>query len=490
MNKYIISVDQSTQGTKALLIDKIGRILYKTYKSHSQIVNDKGWVSHNPNEIYRNVLETIKELLEVSKINTQELEALAISNQRETSVVWNKITGEPIDNAVVWQCSRASEVSNKIEEKGHAKMILERTGMNLSPYFPASKICWLLENIENAKEKSIGGELCYGTIDTWLVYKLTGGKSYKTDYSNASRTQLFNIFELKWDDEICNIFGIDSLHLAEVCDSNSNFGTTNFEGLIAKEVPIMAVMGDSHGALFAQGCFERGMVKTTYGTGSSIMMNLGNEPFTNSKGLVTSLAWGLDGTINYVLEGNLNYTGAVISWLMDDMKMISNPSDTEQLAEDANSDDVYLVPAFTGLGAPYWNSSARACIVGMSRATGRNEVVRASLESIVYQITDIICSMDDFVALKDLDMRVDGGPTKNNYLMKFQSDILQLDVKVSEVEELSALGVAYAAGIKLGLWNKEIVENNKYQIFKPSMDSDLREKKYNGWKQSINMLIK
>lgn len=489
MSKYIISIDQSTQGTKALLFDENGEILQRSFKDHKQIVNSEGWVSHNPIEIYHNVLEVVGEILKKSNIKREDISAIALSNQRETSLVWDKITGEPLENAIVWQCSRAANICENVRNKGLEDTILKSTGMKLSPYFPASKFSWFLENVSGAKEKEAAGGLCYGTIDTWLVYKLTKGKAYKTDYSNASRTQLFNIFDLCWDSQICEVFGINSNHLATVCDSNSEFGTTDFDGLLTKEVPIYAVMGDSHAALFGQGCYEKGMCKITYGTGSSIMMNLGSAPFVSTRGLVTSLAWGIDGQVNYVLEGNLNYTGAVITWLKDDLKIIDSPAETEELARNAVEDSVYLVPAFTGLGAPYWNSDARARIVGMTRSTGRNEIVRAGLESISFQINDIIEAMTECVDKKSLEIRVDGGPTSNKYLMQFQSDILQQDIKVPDVEELSAIGAAYLAGITIGLWDKDITSKRNYKEFTPQMEVELKEKKCSGWNDAINELL-
>ncbi len=487
MNSYIISIDQSTQGTKALLLDEKGNIKNKSYKAHKQIIDIMGWVSHNPTEIYNNVIEVVRELLEVSHINEKSIKALAISNQRETSLIWDKFSGRSFGNAIVWQCSRAKKICERVDNDDFSYKVQKSTGLKLSPYFPASKFAWLLENNNISKENQ--ANICFGTVDTWLIYKLTKGKSYLTDYSNASRTQLFDIFNLKWDSEICSTFGIDSSCLAEVCDSNSNFGETDFDGLLENKIPILAVMGDSHGALFGQGCFEEGMIKTTYGTGSSIMMNMGNNAFLSSKGLVTSLAWGIDGKVNYVLEGNLNYTGAVITWLKEDLQLIKSPLETEDLAKLAKDDSVYLVPAFSGLGAPYWDSNAKATISGMTRSTGKNEIVRAGLESIAYQINDCIEAMGECVDKSKFDLRVDGGPTKNNYLMQFQSDILQLAVKVPSAEELSAIGVAYLAGINLGLWDKDIVSKNTYSLFSPKMNKKIRDAKCSGWNDAINMLL-
>ena len=312
--QYIISIDQSTQGTKALLFDSLGSLIKRKDKAHEQIVNEKGWVSHDPMEIYHNIISVTADLLEEAGIDKSKVAGVGISNQRETSLAWNRLTGEPVGKAVVWQCARAVDICDRVAASGKAEEIRQKTGMNLSPYFPASKIAWILQNVKGAKELADAGNLCHGTIDSWAVYKLTGGTSYKTDYSNASRTQLFNIFELKWDEEICALFGIDPKNLPEVCDSNSNFGETDFEGLLPHAVPIHGVLGDSHGALFGQGCLKQGMMKSTYGTGSSIMMNIGETPVLSTHGVVTSLAWSMDGKVNYVLEGNLNYTGAVITW--------------------------------------------------------------------------------------------------------------------------------------------------------------------------------
>ncbi|WP_334160068.1 FGGY-family carbohydrate kinase, partial [Muricomes intestini] len=351
-------------------------------------------------------------------------------------------------------------------------------------------IAWILENVDGAKEKADRGEICHGTIDSWLVFKLTGGKFYKTDYSNASRTQLFNIFDLKWDKEICGLFGIDPKNMAEVCDSDSDFGETDFEGVLPHTVPIHGVLGDSHGSLFGQGCLEPGMTKATYGTGSSIMMNVGETPVLSTHGVVTSLAWGMEGKVNYVLEGNLNYTGAVITWLKEDLKLIQSPVETEALAEKAVQDDfLYLVPAFSGLGAPYWDSRATASIVGMNRTTKRAEIVRAGVECIAYQITDIIKAMSQDAGVKVGELRVDGGPTKNKYLMQFQSNIADTIVQVPDSEEFSGIGPAYAAGLALGIWDETIFENMNRVKYEPQMKKALRKEKYEGWKAAVKTVL-
>lgn len=486
--QYIISIDQSTQGTKALLFDENGSLIKRTDRSHEQIINKKGWVSHNPSEIYTNVIDVVARLTE--GIDKTKIIGAGISNQRETSLAWDKTTGEPLGNAIVWQCARAAEICERVEKLGEAENIRKKTGMNLSPYFPASKISWILENVEGAKERADAGNICHGTIDSWLVYKLTKGQSYKTDYSNASRTQLFNIFDLKWDEEVCMLFGIDAKNMAEVCDSDSNFGETDFEGLLPRSIPIHGVLGDSHGSLFGQGCLQPGMTKSTYGTGSSIMMNIGRTPVLSTHGVVTSLAWSIGGEVHYVLEGNLNYTGAVITWLKDDLKLIQSPGETETLAKEAvQGDSLYLVPAFSGLGAPYWDSHAAASILGMTRTTGKAEVVRAGVECIAYQITDIIRAMSEDAGVKVGELRVDGGPTRNTYLMQFQSDIADAVVQVPDSEELSGIGPAYAAGLALDIWDDTIFGRLNRVKYEPEMDGTLREAKYAGWKAAVETVL-
>ncbi len=489
--RYIISVDQSTQGTKGLLFDRNGTLMCRMDVAHKQIINDLGWVSHDPEEIYENVIKVIRGVLIKANVSPEQVVAIGISNQRETSVIWDKKTGLSLNKAIVWQCARATEICERDEILNNADFIFKSTGIKLSPYFPAAKIAWLLENTDGAKEKQISGEIAHGTMDSYLVYRLTNGKSYATDYSNASRTQLFDIFNLKWDEQICNIFGIRPEDLPEVMDSNSCFGYTDCEGLFSEPIPIHSVLGDSHGALFGQDCRTKGMTKATYGTGSSIMMNIGEKPIHSKNGLVTSLAWGIDGKVNYVLEGNLNYTGAVITWLKDDMQLIESPGDTEALAKEAIKDDeLYLVPAFSGLGAPYWNSHAKAAIVGMDRTTKRKELVRAALECIAYQITDIINAMKEDSGVELSELRVDGGPTKNEYLMQFQSDIAGCKVLSPNLEELSGIGAAYMAGLAVELWDESIFSKMKRICHEPAMDKRMARKKYEGWlaavKQTIN----
>ena len=490
MSRYVLGIDQSTQGTKALLFDEEGTLICRTDLPHKQYINEKGWVEHDPEEIYANTLAVVKNLVEKAGINKNDLAVLGISNQRETAMVWNRTTGKPVYNAVVWQCARGAQICEEIEKAGDADMIRSHTGLQLSPYFSAAKIAWVLKNVGGVQELADKGELCCGTIDSWLVYKLTGGKEFRTDYSNASRTQMFNISELKWDKQVCGLFGIPMSALPEVTDSDGDYGITDFDGYLDHEIPIRGVLGDSHGALFGQGCVETGMIKSTYGTGSSIMMNIGDKPVFSNR-VVTSLAWKLGGEVNYVLEGNINYTGAVITWLKDDLELISSPGETEQLAKESNpADKSYLVPAFTGLGAPYWDSEATGILTGMTRTTKRKEIVRAALDCIAYQITDVIKAMSTESGIDISELRVDGGPTKNKYLMQFQSDIAHVTVQVPSSEELSGIGVAYAAGIAAGIYNKKEVLNKMTRIrFTPQMQPEERAQKYAGWKNAVEQVL-
>lgn len=490
MSRYVLGIDQSTQGTKALLFDEEGSLLCRTDLPHKQYIDERGWVEHDPEEIYTNTVQVVKNLVEKAGIDKKEIAVLGISNQRETAMVWEQTSGKPVYNAVVWQCARGAAICEKLEAEGHGEMIRSHTGLQLSPYFSAAKIAWVLQNVEGAKEKADKGELCCGTIDSWLVYKLTKGKEFRTDYSNASRTQMFDISRLCWDEEVCELFQIPTCALAELTDSDGEYGMTDFDGYLEKPIPIRGVLGDSHGALFGQGCIDRGMIKTTYGTGSSIMMNIGKEPVF-SRRVVTSLAWKLNGEVNYVLEGNINYTGAVITWLKDDLELISSPGETEALALAANPNDkTYLVPAFTGLGAPYWDSDAAGILSGVTRTTKRAEVVRAGLDCIAYQITDVIEAMSEESGIEIGELRVDGGPTRNQYLMQFQSDMAHVAVQVPSAEELSGIGAAYAAGIAAGIYEREeLFAKMSRTRFEPKMDKEVREEKYAGWKHAVSQVL-
>ena len=490
MADFVLGIDQSTQGTKALLFDVSGRLICRTDLPHRQMIDDRGWVEHDPDEIYRNTVQVVKDLVEKAGIDKNDIRVLGISNQRETALVWDRISGSPVYNAIVWQCARGASICEKIAERGKAEMIRSHTGLQLSPYFSAAKIAWVLQNVAGAQERADRGELCCGTIDSWLVYKLTGGKEFRTDYSNASRTQMFNISTLEWDAVVCGLFKIPISCLATVTDSDGFYGETDFDGYLDHTIPIRGVLGDSHGALFGQGCLEKGMVKATYGTGSSIMMNIGEQPvFSDS--IVTSLAWGMNGKVNYVLEGNINYTGAVITWLKDDLQLIQSPAETQTIAETANPQDTtYLVPAFSGLGAPYWDSEAKAVIYGMTRMTKKAELVKAALESIVYQITDVLTAMEKESGIAIGELRVDGGPTRNSYLMQFQSDMVQIPVQVPSEEELSGIGAAYAAGLSAGIYRQEqLFSGVSRKKYTPSMSEQIREEKYSGWKEAVSKVL-
>lgn len=490
MGKYVLGIDQSTQGTKALLFDEEGRLFCRSDLPHKQIVDSRGWVEHDLEEIYKNTIQVVRNLVEKAGIDKSELSVLGISNQRETAACWEKDTGKPVYNAVVWQCARGAAICDELEQKGRAPMIKERTGLQLSPYFSAAKLAWIFRNVDGVAGKAKEGKIACGTIDSFLVHRLTGGKNFQTDYSNASRTQLFNIRELKWDEEILELFGIDASCMAQVTDSNGDYGETDFEGFLDRPIPIRGVLGDSHGALFGQGCLEKGMIKATYGTGSSIMMNIGETPVFTDLGVVTSLAWSMDGKVNYVLEGNINYTGAVITWLKDEVKLIASAGETEALARAAAENDrTYLVPAFSGLGAPYWDSRASAVICGMTRTTGKAEIVRAALDCIAYQITDIVRVMGEASGINIGELRVDGGPTKNKYLMQFQSDQLGIPVRIPEAEELSGIGAAYAAGIALGIYDRTIFDKMNRTSYTSKLDENVRTQRYDGWKEAVRMVM-
>lgn len=488
---YVLSIDQSTQGTKAMLFDETGRMTARSDRPHRQIVNELGWVEHDPNEILNNVIGACGDVIRASGISPENIAALGISNQRETSLMWNKETGEPVCRAIVWQCSRAEEICRRHEASGEAENIRKKTGITLSPYFPAAKLQWIMEHVPEAAALAEKHLLAAGTIDSWLIFHLTGGKYHRTDYSNASRTQLFNLHTLRWDRELCASFGIPIDALPEVCMSDSVFGMTDIGGVLPHEVPICAVLGDSHAALFGQNCRKAGQIKSTYGTGSSVMMNIGDEFVLSDGGLVTSLAWGINGSVQYVLEGNLNYTGAVISWLKDDVGLITSASETGPLAEQANpKDKTYFVPAFTGLGAPYWAPDACGVLSGVTRTTGRKEIVKACVECIAYQITDLIRLMRSESGLAIPAVHVDGGPTANTYLMQFQSDIADAVIRIPGLSELSGMGAAYAAGISAGLYDPDtIFDHIQYHEYLPAMPPEELAARYAGWQKAVRQAL-
>lgn len=485
MSRYILAVDQSTQGTKGLLFEENGILIARADRPHRQIVNEKGWVEHDPMEILENTIGVCGDVLAKSKANAEDVAAIGISNQRETALMWDKATGRPVCNAIVWQCARAADICERPEILERAEDIRTKTGLKLSPYFPAAKFRWLMEEVPEAKSIAAQGKLACGTIDSWLVYCLTG--NHKTDYSNASRTQLFNIVNLTWDESLCRLFSVPLDSLPEVCMSDADFGKTDLRGLLPRPIPIHGVLGDSHGALLGQGCRRAGQLKATYGTGSSVMMHIGDKPKFSVSGLVTSLAWGMNGTVEHVFEGNLNYTGAVMTWLREEVGLIRTDAEATELALKANPlDRTYFVPAFTGLGAPYWASWATGLFTGITRTTGRAEIAKACLDCIAYQITDLIEVMrqDSGIAV-DL-LRADGGPTASKYLMQFQSDIADVTVQVPDTQEMSGLGAAFAAGSAIGLYNLgEISARSVRKVYRPEMPSYERDSLYVGWRCAV-----
>lgn len=488
---YLIAIDQSTQGTKGMLFDAEGRLTARCDRSHAQLIDEKGWVEHDPEEIYFNTVAVVRDVVEKAGIDKNQIAAVGISNQRETAVVWERESAKPVYNAIVWQCARGEQICEEIRKAGYAESVRESTGLPLSPYFSAAKIAWIFRNVDSVEVLARAGGICCGTIDTWLLYRLTKGKTYATDYSNASRTQLFHIAALSWDPELCMLFGIPLDCMAQVRNSDDYFGDTDFDGYFDHPIPIRAVMGDSHGALFGQNCREPGLVKATYGTGSSVMLNTGDERILSQNGLVTSLAWCIGGKVQYVLEGNINYTGSVIGWLKNDLQLVQTVQQAHELAAAANPlDKTYFVPAFTGLGAPYWDSAATGLFTGITRLTGRAELVKAGVDCIAYQVADIVNLMREESGLAIRELRVDGGPTESSYLMQRQSDILGIPVCVPQWQELSGMGAAYAAGISAGIYEPEIifscVERTNYRCNMPEEES---RELYSGWKQAVQTAL-
>jgi glycerol kinase len=491
--EYILSLDQSTSASKAMIVDKYGNLIENDSMEHKTYYPNPGWVEHDPLEIYDNVKKVLRNVVNKTGLKPEDISVLAITNQRETVVVWDKETGLPVYNAIVWQCRRTSDICAKLKSKGLEKEVRNRTGLLLDPYFSATKVKWILENISGTKEKASQGKLLMGTIDSWLIWKFTKGMVHATDYTNASRTLLFNIKTLKWDSELLRIFNIPDTMLPEIKSSNSIFGETAQGELFENSIPLSGVIGDSQGALFGQNCFETGMVKATYGTGSSILMNIG-EKFTEVRdGLVTSIAWGIDDKVEYAVEGIIHCTGDSLKWVKDNLGLFESFDEVNNMLNSSvDNEGVYLIPAFVGLGIPYWDSNARAAIVGMSRGTRKEHIVRAAVESIAYQIKDAIDVMESATKIRTKKLSVDGGPTKNLFLMQFQADLLQLDVVSTEITDASSIGSAYLAGIGIGLWNgKSDISRlkKKVNVFSPTMDLKLRDKYYEGWKSSVRRVL-
>jgi glycerol kinase len=486
--KYTLAIDQSTSATKAILFDVNAAITARTAVEHKQFYPKPGWVEHNPQEILNNTYKAVELLIKESKVSPADITSIAITNQRETVVVWDKRTGKPVYNAVVWQCNRGTKICDDLISLGHEPGVQEKTGLIINPYFSASGIKWILDNVKGAADNACKGYLLFGTIDSWLIWNLTSNKAHLTDHTNASRTLLFNIHSLNWDKELLDMFNIPSSMAPQVLPCDSVFGKTTMNGLLP-EIPIAGVLGDSHGALVGQMCFFPGMGKATYGTGSSIMVNIGEKAMAPPRGLVTSVAYAAEGKVCYAYEGNIHCTGATIKWLQDDLELIKTASESETLASSVESTDgVYFVPAFTGLGAPWWDKEAKALICGMNRGTAKAHIVRAALESIAYQIRDLISLIrESGVMLREL--RVDGGPVKNKFLMQFQADILQASINRSPIEEASALGAVLMGGIALKRWSG-LAETSNIRtgddLINPLMPSEKAELLYEGWKNAVH----
>ncbi|MDN5352062.1 MAG: glycerol kinase [Clostridiales bacterium] len=486
--RFILALDQGTTSSRAILFDKSGRIVHKAQKEFRQIYPKAGWVEHDPVEIWATQSGVAREVLEGAGIGIEEVAALGITNQRETTVVWDKTTGKPIHNAIVWQCRRTAGICDDLKDRGLEPYIKETTGLVVDAYFSGTKIKWILDNVEGAREKAEKGDLLFGTIDTWLIWNLTRGKLHVTDYSNASRTMLYDINALKWDDEMLRILGIPKSMLPEVRPSSEIYGVTN-GNLFGAEIPIAGIAGDQQAALFGQACFEDGMVKNTYGTGCFILMQTGDKRVTSKNGLLTTIAWGLNGKVSYALEGSVFMGGATIQWLRDELRLITDAADSAYHAGKVpDTNGVYLVPAFAGLGAPHWDMYARGIMVGLTRGVNRNHIIRAALESIAYQSKDVIRAMEEDSGIDLQTLKVDGGATANDFLMQFQSDILGVEVERPKITETTALGAAYLAGLAVGFWKSqdEIVQNWAVnRIFKPEMDAVTRIEKYKNWVRAV-----
>ena len=505
MSKYIIALDQGTTSSRCIVFNKKGEILSGAQKEFTQIFPKPGWVEHDPNEIWASQIAVVAEALAKLNLSAGDVASIGITNQRETTICWNKETGEPIYNAIVWQCRRTSDMIDELfgsdkdqesenDEKANLReYVIKNTGLIPDAYFSASKIAWILENVEGARKLAEDGKLLFGTVDTWLLYKLTGGEVHATDYTNASRTMLYNIKDLKWDEKLLDIFNIPKSMLPEVKPSKSIFGYTK-EDIIGASVPIGGIAGDQQAALFGQCCFEEGESKNTYGTGCFLLMNTGKNLVESANGLLTTMTATADGSAGYALEGSVFVAGAAIQWLRDEVKMINSAPESEEYAKSVpDCGGVYVVPAFTGLGAPYWNQEARGIICGLTRGSNKAHIIRATLESLAYQTMDVLKAMEKDAKTTLRTLKVDGGASANDFLMQFESDILGVDVVRPKVIETTALGAAYLAGLSVGYWESvlDIKNNNQTErMFTPNMSVDKREKCIAGWKDAVGRINK
>ena len=487
--KYMLALDQGTTSSRAILFDQKGEVIHTAQKEFKQYFPNPGWVEHNANEIWSSILAVIASVLSEKNIRAEQIAGIGITNQRETTVVWDKETGRPIYHAIVWQSRQTAAICEELKTAGHQDKFRNKTGLLIDAYFSGTKVKWILDNVEGARDKADRGELLFGTIDTWLVWKLSSGKAHVTDYTNASRTLMYNIYDLKWDEELLEILGVPASMLPEVKSSSEIYTYTDNIHFFGQEAPIAGIAGDQHAALFGQTCFESGMVKNTYGTGCFMLMNTGDKAVKSEHGLLTTIAWGIDGKVEYALEGSIFVAGSAIQWLRDGLRMFRNSADSEQYAERVSSTEgVYVVPAFVGLGAPYWDSDVRGAVLGLTRGTTKEHFVRATLEALAYQTKDVLAAMeaDSGITLKTL--RVDGGAVKNDFLMQFQSDLLNVPVERPVINETTAIGAAYLAGLAVGFW-KDCSEIKKHwqldKQFEPEMTDSARNERYTGWQKAI-----
>jgi len=487
VKKYVLALDQGTSSSRTIIFDKNLNIVGSEQNEFTQFYPRAGWVEHNPEEIWETQIGTAKNLIKRLGINTDEFASIGIANQRETVVVWDKKSGIPIYNALVWQDNRTADTCKELKEKGWSDYVKKNTGLVIDSYFSATKIQWILQNVTGAKEKAEKGELLTGTVDTWLVWKLSGGKLHITDYSNASRTMLFNIRDLKWDSKLLALFEIPEKMLPNVRMSSEIYGTSD-SIVFGKEIPIAGIAGDQQAALFGQTCFLEGMAKNTYGTGCFMLMNTGKAMVESKSGLLTTIAWGINGEIKYALEGSVFIAGAAIKWLRDALKLIKSASETEQIANEVkDTEEIYVVPAFSGLGAPYWDMYARGAILGLTQGVTDKHIVRATLESLAYQTMDVLKAMEKDSGIELKTLNVDGGASANNFLLQFQADLLNVEVVRPDNIETTALGAAFLAGLASGFWSMDDISNHRKidKSFSPLMDDHLRIKLYNGWKKAV-----
>jgi len=491
--KYIIALDQGTTSSRAILFDSGCNKVYSSQKEFKQIYPKPGWVEHDPWDIWESQTQSLLELIRDSNIDINLIGSIGIANQRETIILWERRTGKPVYNAIVWQCRRTSDLCKKLEKDGYTDLIREKTGLLIDPYFSGTKIKWILDNVPGLRKRALNGEICIGTVDSWLIWNLTGAKNHVTDYSNASRTMLFNINTLKWDDELLSLFDVPKIALPEVKFSSDLFGISD-KKILGKEIPVTSAIGDQQAALFGQACFETGMAKCTYGTGSFILMNNGSKIQKLKDKMLCTIAWGLDNKIEYALEGSIFIGGAAIQWLRDGLQIIKTARECDELAEKVtNSNGVYFVPAFVGIGAPYWDSSARGAIFGLTRGVTKEHIAMATLQAIAFQVRDVLDAMRQSVTSELKTLRADGGVSVSDVMLQFQSDVLNVNVSRPKIIETTALGCAMLAGLKIGLWqDKEEVGKLRSddKIFYPVKDKSKNEQLYKVWKKAVLRTLK